>query len=411
MKDIEIFGKEFDDVVGFKMLDTEDNTVTYTEGGGTPNLETVTKTYTPTASQQTETITPSSGYDGIGEVDVTVDAMPTGTEGIPTATKGTVSNHSVSVTPSVTNSAGYIAGGTHSGTAVSVSASELDSGTKSITANGTDIDVVGYAAVDVSVSGGTPTITGLSATYVQSGTVDIHDELSKLVPDLTVTATISNTLQIDISPDEYTLSGTLSVGTSTITVSYSNLTATFTVTVTDYWDYYWDYSSGTLPPDTTFTTSGTGAYSMTANGLSMTSSSSNSYVYFRLDNFQTTSHGMIEVVGNASNISNGYNNWRVSVSDGTKGAQTCLGGSYFRILNSTTGSSTERLCSASANRDYTIRVNYNTSGTLGSYTIDGCLLRSEYSSSNVQYATATRVWCQTMNGTLLIKQIKYKELT
>lgn len=45
-------------------------------GGGTPTLETVTKTYTPTTSQQTDTITPSSGYDGIEEVDVTVDAIP-----------------------------------------------------------------------------------------------------------------------------------------------------------------------------------------------------------------------------------------------------------------------------------------------------------------------------------------------
>lgn len=51
-----------------------------TGGGGTPTLETVTKTYT--ASEQgavTDTITPSNGYDGIGEVDVTVNAIPFGT--------------------------------------------------------------------------------------------------------------------------------------------------------------------------------------------------------------------------------------------------------------------------------------------------------------------------------------------
>ena len=77
--------------------------------------------------------------------------ITSGTEGTPTATKGSVSNHSISVTPSVTNTAGYISGGTHTGTAVTVSASELDSGTKSISANGTGIDVVGYAAVDVAV--------------------------------------------------------------------------------------------------------------------------------------------------------------------------------------------------------------------------------------------------------------------
>ena len=53
--------------------------------GGSPNLETVTKTYTPTTSQQADTITPSSGYDGIGEVDVTVNAMPSGAVALPTA--------------------------------------------------------------------------------------------------------------------------------------------------------------------------------------------------------------------------------------------------------------------------------------------------------------------------------------
>lgn len=63
-----------------------------------------------------------------------------------------VPSHSITVTPSVTNTAGYISGGTHTGTAVTVSASELVSGTKSITANGTGIDVTEYAAVDVAVS-------------------------------------------------------------------------------------------------------------------------------------------------------------------------------------------------------------------------------------------------------------------
>lgn len=87
--------------------------------------------------------------------------VPSGTAGTPTATKGSVSNHSVSVTPSVTNSAGFISGGSKTGTAVSVSASELVSGTKSITENGTGIDVTDYALVNVAV----PTVT-----ITQSGT-------------------------------------------------------------------------------------------------------------------------------------------------------------------------------------------------------------------------------------------------
>ena len=116
------------------------------------NFETVTKTYTPTTSQQTDTVTfDSTNYNGLQQVNVTVNAMPTGTAGTPTAAKGTVSNHSVSITPSVTNTTGYITGSTKTGTAVSVTASELVSGTKSISQNGTGIDVTNFSAVDVAV--------------------------------------------------------------------------------------------------------------------------------------------------------------------------------------------------------------------------------------------------------------------
>ena len=75
------------------------------------------------------------------------------------ATKGTVSNHSVSVTPTATVTAGYISSGA-TGTAVTVTASELASGNKSIAANGTDIDVVGYSTVSVAVPTVTITQTG-----------------------------------------------------------------------------------------------------------------------------------------------------------------------------------------------------------------------------------------------------------
>ncbi|MBP5475035.1 MAG: hypothetical protein J6X83_02085 [Methanomicrobium sp.] len=93
--------------------------------------------------------------------------VASGTEGTPSATKGAVSNHSVSVTPSVTNSAGYISGGTKTGTAVSVSASELVSGSETKTANGT-YDVTNLASLVVNVSGGgvqTDTKTATASDY------------------------------------------------------------------------------------------------------------------------------------------------------------------------------------------------------------------------------------------------------
>lgn len=161
-------------------------------GGSSPTLQTKTKSYTPSETAQSETVAADVGYDGLEEVNVSVGAISStyvgsgitrcsssdltasgatvsvpsgyyssnasksvssGTAGTPTATKGTVSNHSVNVTPSVTNTAGYISGGTKTGTAVTVSASELVSGSETKTANGT-YDVTNLASLVVNVSGG-----------------------------------------------------------------------------------------------------------------------------------------------------------------------------------------------------------------------------------------------------------------
>ena len=109
------------------------------------------------------TVTAPSGYYSASAS----KSVASGTAGTPTATKGTVSNHSVSVTPSVTNTTGYITGSTKTGTAVTVSASELVSGTKSITGNGTGIDVTNYASVDVAVQSGMD-VPIFTPTYNQS---------------------------------------------------------------------------------------------------------------------------------------------------------------------------------------------------------------------------------------------------
>lgn len=80
----------------------------------------------------------------------TISAVANGTAGTPTASKGTVSNHSISVTPSVTNTTGYITGSTKTGTAVTVSASELVSGSETKTSNGT-YDVTNLASLVVAI--------------------------------------------------------------------------------------------------------------------------------------------------------------------------------------------------------------------------------------------------------------------
>lgn len=188
------------DVAAGKMFFDSSGTLqtgTGSGGGGTITLQTKSKTYTPSTSQQTDQITPDSGYDGLEEVDITVNAVAAGTAGTPTATKGSVSNHSVSVTPSVTNTTGYITGSTINGTAVTVSASELVSGTKSITTNGTS-DVTNYASVDVSVPGANLTSQSIIFSPVYQNSTDTitppqgYDGLTQVTVEINNPSAVTN---------------------------------------------------------------------------------------------------------------------------------------------------------------------------------------------------------------------------
>lgn len=246
---LEVFGVEYQNVAGFKATDDNGNTKTYIRPQGTksisangtgidvteyaavdvtvtppsPSLQTKTKSYTPSETAQSESVTADGGYDGLDTVSISVGAISStyvgsgitqrsstdltasgrtvsvpsgyyasnaskavssGTEGTPTATKGTVSNHSVTVTPSVTNTTGYITGSTKTGTAVTVSASELVSGDKSITANGTNIDVTDYATVSVSVSG-----TSKNVQVVQGTTRTTSSSMTAIGAEMTVSKT------------------------------------------------------------------------------------------------------------------------------------------------------------------------------------------------------------------------------
>ena len=144
----------------------------------TPTLQAVTKSYTPTTSQQTESITPDISYDGIGQVDVTVAAMPSGTVTAPSTISGSSASVStgtntitlsktVSVTPSVTT-AGYVSSGTAGNSSVSLTASVTTKGATTYTPTTSDQTISSGTYLT-----GTQTISGdanLVAGNIKSGT-------------------------------------------------------------------------------------------------------------------------------------------------------------------------------------------------------------------------------------------------
>lgn len=95
------------------------------------------------------TVTAPAGY----YENAATKTLSSGSVSNPTATKSAVSNHSVSVTPSVSYTGGYISSGSKNGTAVTVTAAELVSGSETKTSNGT-FDVTNLAEIVVNVSGG-----------------------------------------------------------------------------------------------------------------------------------------------------------------------------------------------------------------------------------------------------------------
>ncbi len=207
---------------------------------GIVNVEVVDPTIemqvlTPIA-YQSGGITPTGTINitSAGDTDVTAYAtarVAGGSVSSPTASKGSVSNNSVTITPSVSYSEGYIEDGSKTGTGVSVSASELVSGTRSITSNGTGIDVTNYKYVDVNVSGGggiTPTGT---INITSSGTTRVYEyEYASVAAGTAGTPTVTkgpvSNNSITVTPSVTNTSGFIQGGTVSgtgATVSASEL--------------------------------------------------------------------------------------------------------------------------------------------------------------------------------------------
>lgn len=126
-------------------------------------------------------VLPGEGYAGLARVKIA--AVPNGVEGTPTATK-TVSGNTATITPRVTNQRGYIPGSAKEGDPITVTASELTSGSKAITPSvaAQNVDVTNYktaavAAIQTEQKTATANgdVTPSSGKYLTKVTVNIPD--------------------------------------------------------------------------------------------------------------------------------------------------------------------------------------------------------------------------------------------
>ena len=130
------------DVAAYETVD-----VNVSGGGGEPSLQAKSVSYTPTASAQSETVTADSGYDGLSAVSVAVAAIPSQ----------------------------YI----------------VPTGSKTISANGSGIDVAQYATVNVSVPSDMPDTQSKTVTPSESQQT-VEPDAGKLLSSVIVNA-ISST--------------------------------------------------------------------------------------------------------------------------------------------------------------------------------------------------------------------------
>lgn len=190
-------------------------------------------TYTLSGSLVAGTSTIRVNYDTkYTTFDVTVTHMPGIISVVNNLVNATNSNSATTVTESdsYTATISPASGYTLTGASVIITMGSTDI-TSSVYSNGIiSIDEV-TDTLTIFVSAVAVTLVSISAVYTQSGTVYNTDNLDSLKDDLIVTATWSDSSTTTVPSTDYTLSGTLTVGTSTVTVSYGGKTATFSVTV------------------------------------------------------------------------------------------------------------------------------------------------------------------------------------
>lgn len=254
-------------------------------------------------------------------------------------------------------------------------------------------------------------LASISAVYTQSGTVYANDSLDSLKADLVVTAHYSDSSTQTVADTDYILTGTLAVGTSTITVSYGGKATTFDVTVSDVpWTLEWSYADGALPSSDEWNITNTGADAHTitfesGKGIKWVGRSGGYTLVPK--NYQTTEYGEIEIVANFEVFSSVIN-VRATLSD-----SSCIIGFLSRNGVRINGSTYEPIADTalSTGTDYTMRVVRE--GNTGKVYVNDELMYSgalrELSGPNNVIISTTAT--AQASSTVYIKSIKFKHIS
>lgn len=266
------------------------------------------------------------------------------------------------------------------------------------------------------------TLVSITADYEQDRPIYDTDSLDLVKLDLIVTANYSDGNSVVLDDDDYELSGTLTVGTSTITVSYGGKSTTISVTVTAYWDFEWDYTMGKIEEQTGWLldkSSSGASSSLTGSAERIVTSSSGSYfqcyinpdgVYAALRNF-ADGRGVLECtfVGHYSTAADYTNLELRAVNTTTNRVAICINKNMKFVLETNSSPASSLVLADFVNdTEYTARIVCK--GTTADLYLNGTLAYSDIDMSSAIYGAHTCLMLQRQGSGFYtdLKAVKIK---
>lgn len=260
-------------------------------------------------------------------------------------------------------------------------------------------------------------LVSIDAVFTQgSATIYDTDSLDTLRQYLVVTASFADSTSAVVT--NYTLSGALTSGTSTISVDYGGKTDSFVVQVSPYWTYTWDYTDGKLEDGPwNADTSGTTTSTLESDGQKITANNSSQVFIYPDDDelAQKTINGkgVIEVVAAVNISSSVATGLRIGIGEAlTGGASSGVSINTAQgklTYNNGSSSNVDTGISIASGTDYTFRLELNE--TVGAVYLNGSLVATVSNATTTKYAGAYYVaWQNGSSSTYyaLIKSVKIR---